>query len=77
MITSTEFFRLSLTRQCTLLDKEGYLLGSRQSNNYKVRLYLIYDFLVEVYFENGGWISSTSLPEPYLLNLYPHHFGEA
>jgi hypothetical protein len=77
MVSSTEFFRLSLTRQCTLLVKEGFLLGSRRSNNQNIRLYLIYDFLVEVHFEVDGWISTTTLPEPYLLTLYPRYFGEA
>lgn len=77
MISQAEFFRYSLSHQCALLDKEGQLLGTRRSNNYYIKLYVLYDFLVEVHFQSDGWISTTALPETCLFDLYPRYFGRA
>ncbi|WP_448519939.1 hypothetical protein [Rhodoflexus sp.] len=77
MISQNEFFRFSLSKQCTLLGKEGQLLGIRRDNKHSVKLYVLYDFMVEVHFESTGWISTTALPDTSLLSLYPRCFGEA
>ncbi|MCS7020106.1 MAG: hypothetical protein RMJ87_13715 [Cytophagales bacterium] len=77
MISSQEFFRLSLTSQCTLLGTDGVLIGTRKSGHYKVKLYLIYDFLVEVFFEHNGWVSTTAMPDSSMPNSYQRCFGQA
>lgn len=77
MVSAAEFFRLSLSRQCTLLGNDGFLLGIRRSGAYSVKLYMLYDFLVEVFFEHNGWVSTTSQPSTSLSGLYPGFFAEA
>ncbi|MCS6968526.1 MAG: hypothetical protein RMJ44_07605 [Cytophagales bacterium] len=70
-MSANEFVRLSLTRQCSILGKDGYLLGIRRNKaKQNIWLYLLYDFLVEVYFEPNGLVSNTLLPEATSLSLY-------
>jgi hypothetical protein len=69
-LSKGEYTQFSLKGKLNLLNEFGILINEKHADDIEIRIYQLYDFYVEVLYNNQRIIKAEPLICPELLNYY-------